>query len=147
MNHSRAILALFVVAALITGTTGYSTIQAERGVDVETAADGNAYLALEETGTAIENGTAGKAVYITNQFGTDVSVSVDVTASDSGITSQGLNRSDLAAGDTAALEVQCSTDTDQTLTVDVEAESTDISTEIRNQEFTVDCVASGTPSG
>jgi hypothetical protein len=143
MKHSRAILALFAIAAVITGTAGYDTIQADRGVDVETAGDDSAYLALTQNETAIENGTTGRPVEITNQFGTSVEVTVEVTSIDSGITVKGLTQSTLNPGDTAAVKVTCETSSDQSLTLDVRAENDELSVELRNREFTVDCASSG----
>lgn len=144
MNHRRAILALFVVAATIMGTTGYSTVQSERTVDVQvTDTDANAYLGIEETGTAIENGTTGTVVELTNQFGESVDLSIRMTTSED-ITNRGLTDRTIDPGETAALEVRCrdSQTSAGTIAVDVEASGDGVSFEKLDREVTVMCVDS-----
>ena len=51
-------VALLAATALVTGTGGFSTTAADRGVSVEVAEDSNAYLGLEQTQHSRENLTA-----------------------------------------------------------------------------------------
>jgi hypothetical protein len=141
MNHRRAILALFVVAATIAGTTGFSTVQSDRTVDVQVADDTGAYLKLVETGDEIENGTTGEALNLTNQFAEPVELSVSVTVEDGDITNRGLTDQNIDSGGTASLEVRCqdSQTTPGTITVDVEASGDEISFEKSGKEVTVNC--------
>ncbi|WP_199719448.1 hypothetical protein [Halorubrum sp. Atlit-26R] len=62
---------------MITGTAGYSAIQAERSVDVTVADDENAYLAVENTNDSIETGSTRGVLRVTNQFGREVDLTVD----------------------------------------------------------------------
>ena len=66
MKHQRLILSLFVLAAVITGAAGYSSIQAQRSVDVTVANDEDGYLAVETYNPVITNGTTDSALKITN---------------------------------------------------------------------------------
>ena len=77
MKHRRLILALFVLATVITGTAGYSAIQAERSVDVTVADGEDAYLAVENTNDSITNGSTSSVLRVTNQFGREVDLTVD----------------------------------------------------------------------
>jgi hypothetical protein len=129
IDHGRAVLALFVIAALIVGTAGYDSIQGDRSADVEVASDADAYLGIQETGNTIPNGSTGSVLVLTNQFGTSVDLRIsDVTTSDN-VTNEGLTTSTLGAGDTAALEVTCTSASDGTITVDIEASGDGISFE------------------
>lgn len=138
MNHRRAILALFVVAAAIMGTTGFSTLQADRTVDVQVADDAQAYLQINETGTQITEGETGGVLALTNQFSESVDLSISVTTNDD-IQSQGLDTRSIATGETATLEVNCSQTSDGTITVDIEASGDEISFEKSGREVAVDC--------
>mgnify|MGYP006276002619 CR=1 FL=1 len=130
IDHGRAVLAMFVIAALIVGTAGYDTIQGDRSADVDVANDTDAYLALQETGTGIENGSTGNVLEVTNQFGTSIDVTItDVSTSD-GVTYQNLNDRNgdetgdtaaLGTGETAKLEVSCTSASAGSVTVDIEA--------------------------
>lgn len=138
MNHRRVILALFVVAAAIMGTTGFSTLQADRTVDVQVADDAQAYLQIDETGTQIKTGETGGVLALTNQFSESVDLSISVTTTDD-IQSQGLDTRSIATGETATLEVTCSQTSDGTITVDIEASGDEISFERSGHEVAVDC--------
>jgi hypothetical protein len=121
IDHRRAVLALFVVAALIVGTAGYDSVQSERSADVNVATDADAYLALEPTGTTIENESTGPVLKLTNQFGTSVDVSITDLSTNGGVAVQGLTDTSLGTGDATSLEVTCTTANDGTVTVDIEA--------------------------
>jgi len=143
MDHGRTVLALFVVAALIVGTAGYDSIQSERSADVEVADDADAYLALEETGATIQNGSTGDVLELTNQFGTSIDVSVTDVSTSGGVTNQGLTASSLGTGATAAIEVSCTSDSDGTITVDIEAAGDGIRFET-TKTVAVECESSST---
>jgi len=140
MNHRRAILALFVVAATIAGTTGFSTVQSDRTVDVQVADDTGAYLKLVDPDKKIKNGTTGKALELTNQFAEPVELSVSVSTSDD-ITNRGLTKQNIDSTETAKLKVRCqdSQTTSGKITVDVEASGDEISFEKSGKEVTVKC--------
>lgn len=143
IDHGRAVLALFVIAALIVGTAGYDSVQSERSADVNVANDADAYLALEPTGTSIENGSTGTVLVATNQFGTSVDVSyTDVSTSD-GVAVQGLTATSLGTGETSSLEVTCTTASDGTVTVDIEATGDGIAFE-KTETIAVSCEGSST---
>jgi hypothetical protein len=145
VNHRRAILALFVVAAAITGTTGFSTLQSDRTVDVQVAGDDEAYLQIVETGTQIKKDKTGAVLKLTNQFSESVDLSISVTTDDD-IQSQGLDTRSIDPSKTAKLEVKCSQESSGTITVDIEASGDEISFEKSGHEVDVDCKPSPTPT-
>jgi hypothetical protein len=151
MDHGRVVLSLFVVAALIVGTAGYDSIQGDRSADVDVANDADAYLALEETGNTIQNGKAGTVLLLRNQFGTSVDLSITDVSTTDGVTYQGLQVSGvdtgdtatLGTGDTARLQVECTSHSDGSITVDIEATGDGISFET-SRTVTVSCESSTT---
>ncbi|WP_323676729.1 hypothetical protein [Halorubellus sp. PRR65] len=146
MNHGRIVLAMFVIAALIVGTAGYDSIQGDRSADVEVANDADAYLALEETGATIENGSTGEVLRLTNQFGTTVDLVITDVETSSGVTNEGLNRSTRDPGKTATLNVTCTSASTGIITVDIEATGDGISFQT-TRTITVACQSSMTTSG
>lgn len=139
MDHRRAILALFVAAALIAGTAGYDVVRSERSVDVAVAGDGQAYLAFDDEvdDEPIENGTVGTAFEVTNSLGQSVDLRADpgqkpeVSFEELNASGETGNEVDLATNETASVEVQCDDLADGTfdLTVEFVAEGDGLSVE------------------
>ena len=126
MNHRRVILSLFVIAAVITGTAGYSSIQAERSVDVAVANEGDAFLAVEGQSPSIQNGTSEDAFEVTNQLGQPVDLTVQVLTA-GGDVELGSVPEETIDGDgaTADIDARCTGTQDGTLEITVRAESSD----------------------
>lgn len=142
MRHRRLILALFVLATAITGTAGYSAIQAERSVDVTVADNENAYLAVESLNPSVENGSTGDALRVTNQFGREVDLSIQEVDTTGSVAYDSLNGSDdeLGAGHSVSVVVRCSGTNNGTLDVMLFAESDDNELSVRTmQEVAVTC--------
>lgn len=144
MRHRRLILALFVLATVITGTAGYSAIQAERSVDVTVADNENAYLAVESLDQSVENGSTGDALRVTNQFGREVDLSVQETDTTGSVAYESLkdsgNEVALGAGDKVSVVVRCRGTSDGTLDVMLFAESDDNELSVRTmQEVDISC--------
>lgn len=146
MNHRRAILALFALAALIAGTAGYTTIQAERSVDVAVADEGEAFLAVEAVSPTpeIRNGSAGTAFVVTNQLGRQVDLTVRESYADGsvglGAVADGGRETTIGDGNSNDVTARCTGTTDGTLEVTVRAESDDGEISVRIVRSTeVDC--------
>lgn len=149
MNHSRVVLGLFVVAAAVLGTAGYDVVQSERSVDVATAPDDSAYLALQrpsEPPVAVTNGTSGEILHVENRFETPVDVTLEAYEGDTDVVARrGLNATeDIEPGETAALSayVYCPVpDTTHEVQVDLHAESADgsVSVTVTGESVTVLC--------
>lgn len=144
MNHRRAILALFALAALIAGTAGYTTIQAERSVDVAVAEEGEAFLAVEGLHPTVDNGTSEPAFEVTNQLGRSVDLTVRESYADGsvGLESVAGDGRETTVGDGRSKNVtaRCTDTTDGTLEVTVRAESDDGEVSVRIVRSTeVDC--------
>lgn len=144
MNHRRAILALFALAALIAGTAGYTTIQAERSVDVAVADEGEAFLAVEGQAPTVENGSAGTAFVVTNQLGRQVDLTVRESYADGsvglGAVADGGRETRIGDGSPKNVTARCTGTTDGTLEVTVRAESDDGEISVRIVRSTeVDC--------
>lgn len=140
-DHFRVILLLFVVAAAIVGTSGYSAIQADRSTDVAVVDDDQAYIVIDETEDEIANGSTGTALEVTNQFAEPVEVTATPTHSPDGITVEGFDSSPVGVGNTADLKVRCgdSRMSDGTITVDLTAEGDETSFETSDEAVTVRC--------
>lgn len=144
MNHRRAILALFALAALIAGTAGYTTIQAERSVDVAVADEGEAFLAVEGQAPTVENGSAGTAFVVTNQLGRQVDLTIRESYADGsvglGAVADGGRETRIGDGNSTDVTARCTGTTDGTLEVTVRAESDDGEISVRIVRSTeVDC--------
>ena len=123
------------------GTAGYSTIQSDRTVDVQVAGDDEAYLVIDETKNKIDNGSTGEPLELTNQFAESVDLSISVRSTEGDITSEGLNRTTIDIGETAALQVKCEdTQTSEgTITVDITADGDEVSFETSDRDVEVAC--------
>ena len=137
MNHRRAILALFVLASLIAGTAGYTTIQAERSVDVAVADEGEAFLAVEAVSPTpeIRNGTSEAAFEVTNQLGRQVDLTVRESYADGSVglesVADGGRETAIDHGTSKNVTARCTGTTDGTLEVTVRAESDDGEVSVR----------------
>jgi len=140
-DHIRLILLLFVVAAAIVGTSGYSMVQADRSTDVAVVDDDQAYIVIDETETDIPNGSTGTALEVTNQFAEPVEVTATPTHSPDGITVEGFDSSPVEVGNTADLKVRCSDSqtSAETITVDLTAEGDETSFETSDEAVMVQC--------
>ena len=140
-DHLRIILLLFVVAAAIVGTSGYSAIQADRSTDVAVVDDDQAYIVIDETEDEIANGSTGTALEVTNQFAEPVEVTATPTHSPDGITVEGFDSTSIEVEETAGLQVRCgdSRMSDGTITVDLTAEGDETSFETSDEAVTVRC--------
>lgn len=144
MRHRRLILALFVLAALITGTAGYSAIQAERSVDVAVADEETAYLAVESFSPEIENGSQKPALRVTNQFGREIDLSVQDVDTSGSVVYDSLGTSNgevsLKTGDHVEVDVRCSGTSDGTLEIVLFAEGKNDELSVRTlQKVDVTC--------
>ena len=135
MNHRRAILALFALAALIAGTAGYTTIQAERSVDVAVADEGEAFLAVERLSPQMHNGSSKAAFEVTNQLGRQVDLTVRESAADGsvelGSVAGGGRETAIDDGGSKEVSARCTGTTGGTLEITVRAESDDGEVSVR----------------
>lgn len=125
MNHRRAILALFALAALIAGSAGYTTIQAERSVDVAVAGEEQAFLSVNGKSPTIENGSSGVAFEVTNRLGQKVDVTIQDSDATGSVGLGGVSSTEVNNGHTTDITATCTGTTDGTLDVTVQAESDD----------------------
>ena len=126
MNHRRVILSLFVIAAVITGTAGYSSIQAERSVDVAVANEGDAFLAVEGQSPSIQNGTSEDAFEVANQLGQPVDLTVQVLTAGGDVELGSVSKETIDGdGATADIDARCTGTDGGTLEITVRAESSD----------------------
>lgn len=144
MRHRRLILALFVLATVITGTAGYSAIQAERSVDVSVADDESAHLAVESHDPSVKNGSTGDVLRVTNQFGREIVLSVQEVDTSGSIVYDSLGHSGdevmLGTDDSVQVFVRCSGTRDGTLDVMLFAEGENNELSVRMmQEVDVTC--------
>ncbi|EMA09921.1 MULTISPECIES: hypothetical protein [Haloarcula] len=143
MNHQRLILSLFVLAAVITGTAGYSSIQAQRSVDVTVANNEDAYLAVETHNPEIPNGTDASALTITNRFDREIDLSVQEVTTTGSISYDSLSDSDeLGTGDSTNVDVTCDGTQDGRISTVLFAEGDNREISVRTmQEVYIECTA------
>jgi hypothetical protein len=125
VNHRRAILALFALAALIAGSAGYTTIQAERSVDVAVAGEGEAFLSVEAINPEIKNGSEDAAFEVTNRLGREVDVTIRDSDATGSVRLGGVTSTEVNNDHTTDINATCTGTTDGTLDVTVQAESDD----------------------
>ncbi|WP_199058289.1 hypothetical protein [Halorubrum sp. C191] len=123
---------------MITGTAGYSAIQAERSVDVTVADDENAYLAVENTNDSIENGSTRGVLRVTNQFGQEVDLAVEDVETTGSVEYESENGANdevtLATSETAEINASCAGTNDGTLEVMLIIESDDNELSVRTMQ-------------
>ncbi|MDZ7745789.1 MAG: hypothetical protein U5K28_04425 [Halobacteriales archaeon] len=67
---------------LATGTFGFTSVSADRGVDISVVSDDEAFVGYQSSDKTVEDGERVKLVNVTNRFSDEISVTdvrVDVT--------------------------------------------------------------------
>ena len=133
---------MLFVAIIITGTTAYDSITADRSVDVSVVENEDAYLAIETQ--ALESGSVVPAFTFTNNLNRDADLSVDVTdsigKSGTSVVNQGdLNEKTISDGKTAELKIECS-DASKSYNIGLQIilETTNIEIDVE-REYTLEC--------
>ncbi|MFP8956488.1 hypothetical protein ACLI4Y_07155 [Natrialbaceae archaeon A-CW3] len=143
MNGRKALsltVAIVAVIALLTASGAYSSITADRGLQVSVVDDDQAYLAIEKNdpGEVKENETV-RLFNVTNQFSSKIDVTVDFTEEPDGLEPDTVDREGLESGDVINVSAKC-TDTDQDMmvafTVSAESESANVETDERKMKLT-----------
>ena len=142
INHRYIIAGILFIAIIITGTTAYDSITADRSVDVSVVEDEDAYLAIETQ--ALESGSVVPAFTFTNNLNRDADLSVDVTdsigKSGTSVVNQGdLNEKTISDGKTAELKIECS-DASKSYNIGLQVilETTNIEIDVE-REYTLEC--------
>ena len=142
INHRYIVVGMLFVAIIITGTTAYDSITADRSVDVSVVEDEDAYLAIETQ--ALESGSVVPAFTFTNNLNRDADLSVDVTdsigKSGTSVVNQGdLNEKTISDGKTAELKIECS-DASKSYNIGLQVilETTNIEIDVE-REYTLEC--------
>ena len=142
INHRYIIVGILFVAIIITGTTAYDSITADRSVDVSVVENEDAYLAIETQ--ALESGSVVPAFTFTNNLNRDADLSVDVTdsigKSGTSVVNQGdLNEKTISDGKTAELKIECS-DASKSYNIGLQVilETTNIEIDLE-REYTLEC--------
>jgi len=150
INHRYIIAGILFIAIIITGTTAYDSITADRSVDVSVVEDGDAYLAIETRD--LKNGSVVPAFTFTNNLNRDADLKVDVTdpiengasvvnitvgeSSDERETSEKIA---ISNGETAELNIECS-DASKSYDIGLEIilETTNIEIDV-DRKYTLEC--------
>jgi hypothetical protein len=142
INHRYIVVGMLFVAIIITGTTAYDSITADRSVDVSVVENEDAYLAIETQ--ALESGSVVPAFTFTNNLNRDADLSVDVTdsigKSGTSVVNQGdLNEKTISDGKTAELKIECS-DASKSYNIGLQVilETTNIEIDVE-REYTLEC--------
>jgi hypothetical protein len=149
INHRYIIAGILFIAIIITGTTAYDSITADRSVDISVVGNEDAYLAIETQD--LENGSVVPAFTFRNNLNRDADLSVDVTdsiqrsgASVVNITVDGnskeLSEEIAISGDeTAELNIECSdASKSYNICLQIILETTDIEIDVE-REYTLEC--------
>jgi hypothetical protein len=150
INHRYIIAGILFVTIIITGTTAYDSVTADRSVDVSVVEDGDAYLAIETRD--LENESVVPAFKLTNNLNRNADLKVDVTdpiengasvvnitvgeSSDERETSEKIA---ISKGKTAELNIECS-DASKSYDIGLEIilETTDIEIDV-DRKYTLEC--------
>ena len=142
INHRYIIAGVLFIAIIITGTTAYDSITADRSVDISVVENENAYLAIETRD--LKNGSEVPAFTFTNNLNRDADLSVDVTdpiqKSGASVVNEGdLNEKTISDGKTAKLNIRCS-DARKSYNIGLQIilETTDIKIDVE-REYTLEC--------
>ena len=142
INHRYIIAGVLFIAIIITGTTAYDSITADRSVDISVVENEDAYLAIETRD--LQNGTEVPAVTFTNNLNRDADLSVDVTdpiqKSGASVVNEGdLNEKTIPDGETAELNIECS-DASKSYNIGLQIilETTDIKIDVE-RKYTLEC--------
>lgn len=79
IHHVSLALALFAIIAFVIGTGGYSSMETERGVNLDVVNDEKANLGVSDENTVKTNGTV--LLILTNRFGAELTITVQATES------------------------------------------------------------------
>jgi subtilase family serine protease len=86
------ITVVLVLSATLIGSTGASSVIADRGVDMSVAADQQAVVGFEQTPTQTENGTTDVDVTVKNQFASEI----DLTTVELSVDGESVDLADLS---------------------------------------------------
>jgi hypothetical protein len=161
MTLRRASIVLMLASALVlvVGSAGFSTIAADRGVNVNVASDDRAYVGYDTEPITIRTDANGSAVEheelvtVTNRFGGHdnnlevVDVEYDVTGHAVSITDGSIDTpAPIDPGERGSIEgeLRCHGTDTATVSVTVSVEATGVSAELEGdtetREFEVDCI-------
>jgi len=150
INHRYIIAGILFVTIIITGTTAYDSVTADRSVEVSVVEDGDAYLAIETDD--LTNESVVPAFTFTNNLNRDADLKVDVTdpiengasvvnitvgeSSDERETSEKIA---ISNGETAELNIECS-DSSKSYNIGLEIilETTNIEIDV-DRKYTLEC--------
>ena len=142
INHRYIIAGVLFIAIIITGTTAYDSITADRSVDISVVENEDAYLAIETQD--LENESVVSAFTFTNNLNRDADLSVDVTdpiqKSGASVVNEGdLNEKTISDGETAELNIECS-DASKSYNIGLQIilETTDIKIDVE-RKYTLEC--------
>ena len=142
INHRYIIAGVLFIAIIITGTTAYDSITADRSVDISVVENEDAYLAIETQD--LENGSEVPAFTFTNNLNRDADLSVEVTdpieKSGASVVNEGdLNEKTISDGETATLNIECS-DASKSYNIGLQIilETTNIEIDVE-REYTLEC--------
>ena len=142
INHRYIIAGVLFIAIIITGTTAYDSITADRSVDISVVENEDAYLAIETQD--LENESVVSAFTFTNNLNRDADLSVEVTdpiqKSGASVVNEGdLNEKTIPDGETAELNIECS-DASKSYDIGLRIilKTTDIKIDVE-REYTLEC--------
>ena len=142
INHRYIIAGVLFIAIIITGTTAYDSITADRSVDISVVENEDAYLAIETRD--LKNGSEVPAFTFTNNLNRDADLSVDVTdpiqKSGASVVNEGdLNEKTISDGKTAELKIECSyASKSYNIGLRIILETTNIEIDVE-REYTLEC--------
>ena len=151
INHRYIIAGILFVTIIITGTTAYDSVTADRSVDVSVVEDGDAYLAIEtrdlENGTEVSaftftnnlNRNADLKVDVTDRIGKDGASVVNITVGESSDERETSEKIAISNGETAELNIECS-DSSKSYNIGLEIilETTNIEIDV-DRKYTLEC--------
>jgi hypothetical protein len=146
LRNLSLLLALAAAAMLVSGTLGFTSTAADRGATVEAAGDDSAYVGYDTGTVEAFDGDYVELVTVTNSLQTPLNITDVTLESGDSVVNDNLDLpTDIGTGEAGAIEgtVSCEDDTEATVTMTIEAESTAVWAEIdgdtTKRQFTVEC--------
>ncbi|ELZ34690.1 hypothetical protein C472_13172 [Halorubrum tebenquichense DSM 14210] len=141
-------LAFTAAVGLLFGTSGFTAMEADRGLAVNVTGDDSAYLGYEPIANETESGASTAVVEYRNQFGSDLTeFDVDVSIADpdsdvSLVTSDAPDHIDQGIAGKVTVTLRCPTRRDVELLFGADGSGSDVSVSV-DRTHTVTCVPSG----
>lgn len=119
LKLTSGVLAVLAVSLLVVGGLGFTSVAAERGVDVAVVSDENAFVGYETNEISVSSGDRVDLVTVTNRLPGDIEVEEVTISGDEGMTIANVSEPAIPSGESRAVDGTISCQTPNTTDIDV----------------------------